>query len=682
MKKIFLVIFTIIFSVIGLNFVQAYSLADPQDIFYVNTPGANQKVSGVINITWRMYDDDQAIIPYTAKLYDAATCESVNYGSINSNMNGSSNPNQDNSLAWNTNNTQTSTNLPDGNYCLQICVAMKNSGANYSACNARIVKIVNHNSLPVISSNPSNLTIRESQSWSYQVTAYDPDNDPLTYSLIYSTNFLQINSQTGLITTNGNSKALPAGVNQVNYTIRVGVNDGISGVRTQEFTLTIIKDSASVNPPPPVVTPPSNPPTDEEDDDEVNTPSVIDINYPSDNSILKGANNLIQWDISDAEGVSKIKLEYSKEDSDEWVEINTLDSESDINAGGLTWDVSNIEDGEYKLRINVTDSEGLEVSRVTDSFLIDNIDEGTQSQPLIINITPESDSEINENILLISGEFIPSTDASVIVESVKVILNDVDITEQCSITQGRFNCNITQALEDGKHSVNVTYNDTSEKVAGLNWTFTVNTKPEDQVLEQDMVIILGREIPRNSLIILFGIIVIFAILLVIPWVLYRNWKKNQKNGEGDLFTPSGSYDTFKPIETPNLYSDQTKFDTSEPAVKSFPESPAQSEIEKNLNEYWAGQGEQPVSTSSYTSEQPSYPEPVGENNSLQKLETDQNKPFQEVTPNAPESLTPQPQQPTAEPLNQKSTESNTTKAPEEENRESDFFEPTPIDPNK
>src|SRR5690606_26370545 len=133
-------------------------------------------------------------------------------------------------------------NLPDGNYCLKICAALKNNESSYSACNSRVVKIVNHNKLPTISSNPTNLTIRESDSWQYQVTAFDPDNDPLTYSLVYGTNFLSINPQTGLIKTNNNSKALPSGISKANYTIRVAVNDGISGAVTQEFILSIIRD--------------------------------------------------------------------------------------------------------------------------------------------------------------------------------------------------------------------------------------------------------------------------------------------------------------------------------------------------------------------------------------------------------------------------------------------------------
>lgn len=688
MKKLLVVIFTILFSVVGISIAHAYTLGDADDIFYVNAPAANQKVSGTINISWRMWDDDQSIIQYTAKLYDPGTCESVNYGTINSNMNGSSNKNADNNLAWNTNNTQSSTNLPDGNYCLQICAAMKNGGVNYSACNARIVKIVNHNSLPVISSNPNNLTIKESDSWTYQVTAYDSDNDPLTYSLIYGTSFLSINPQTGLLRTNSNSKVLPAGVNQVNYTIRVGVNDGISGTRTQEFTLSVVKDTPVVNPPPPVTPQPTVPPTTPvPPQDGVNTPSTIEINAPEADTIFKGEVNQIQWDISDDDGVKQIKLEYAlKADEPSWKEIETLDSATDINAGGLKWDVSRIVDGEYLLRITVTDADGLSVSRVTDAFIIDNIDEEVQSQPLIINLSPESDATLNEVPTKLSGEFVPSTGSQVKTDTVKILLNDFDITSQCEVSFSTFACTIDQQLEDGKHSVNVTYTDTSDKIAGLTWTFDVNTKPEDQVLTQDNIIFLGREIPRNSLFILFVIILIFAILLIIPWILYRNWKKNQ-NKENNQFKPLDGYTSFTPVGSNEPYSDISTFTSSRPTPyipneydnagkvsQNLPESPAQSEIEKNLNEYWAGQS-QP-----FQEVTPSAPQPIEAPNPVEPAPAastyDTPKPIESAvnesykTPEVyQDPLVTQPNQPAEKP--------NTPHFPDEE-----YMEPTPIDSNK
>ncbi len=604
MKKILIIVLTILISFLGFNIIKAYEIGDPDDIFYVTSPAANQKVSGAINITWRMWDDDQSTIQYTAKLFDAASCENVNYGTINANLSGTSNKNQDNSLSWNTNNTQSSTNLPDGNYCLQICAAMKNGSSSYSACNSRIVKIVNHNSLPTITSNPSNLTIHESDSWQYQVTAYDPDNDHLTYSLVYGTNFISINSQTGLIKTNSNSKTLPTGVNQANYKIKVAVDDGISGSATQEFTLSIVKDQPTTPPPstnPETPQTPEEPSTPEQPETN-NTPTKIDILYPVYNSILKGSSNDIKWNINEPDGVAKIVLEYSKDTDKNWKTIATLSKEEELTFNSYTWDVSRISDDIYYLRITVTDKQNSEVNRVSDSFLIQNNTQETQSEPLIINLKPDSTSEINVSSPQLSGEFVPSSDSKVVTSSIKILLNDVDITKQCKVTESGFTCDISKPLEDGKHSVNVSYKDSNGKVASINWTFTINTQPQEQTLTQENVVILGREIPKNSLIILFLVCGLFLILLIVPWVLYTIWKKNKKKNEENGiqgFNGVGSQDfgQFQPVSTEPLPPLQP-YSPSEPpqnlpTVSENYQAPTTEEIEQSLQNYWQGKG-QPV----------------------------------------------------------------------------------------
>ena len=70
--------------------------------------------------------------------------------------------------------------------------------------------------------------------YSYQVTAKDPDGDPLTYSLVQSPPGMTIDNETGLIEWLVTSKDLGS------YEIVVEVSDGMGGVDQQMFNLEIL----------------------------------------------------------------------------------------------------------------------------------------------------------------------------------------------------------------------------------------------------------------------------------------------------------------------------------------------------------------------------------------------------------------------------------------------------------
>ncbi len=537
------------FSAIKIN---ADPIADPNDIFQVTYPLANQKVSGTTDIRWRMYDDDQTSIPYTARLLDSATCSATNYGSLNSNPNGVSSSSQENILSWNTNTTLTNSNIQDGKYCLQICVAFKQGAADYSACNSRIVTIVNHNSLPTITSTPpADRTILETESWQYQVRATDPNNDVLKYSLIYGTNFLTINPNTGLISTNNNSKTLAPGVNRADYRIVVSVDDGLSGAVTQEFTLSVVKPTPVPPPPPPTTTPPpppgtQPPPPPPPSSGGINTPSEITFKAPPENAVLKGKENKVEWSVSDSDGIDTVTLNYSK-DLNNWIEIVNITSGDVIE---YNWDVTNIPDGEYYLQIEVKDSKGASASKVSKIFQIKNATNGTNdSIPLIINVAPENEQEITNKKPTISGSFVPSLDNTIDPNTFKLLLNNEDITSLCSITQTNFSCEVDKDLNIGRQSIKISVKDTSNKTATYESAFSVKEINVPGTENQDVIIILGREIPKNALALILLICCVCSLLLIIPWILYSIWVRNQDDLET---TTETVYD--EPLDTDSLSS--------------------------------------------------------------------------------------------------------------------------------
>jgi hypothetical protein len=528
MKKITLAIFSLLFIFNGLT-IFAQTVADPADVFYVVNPTPNQKVKGTIPVSFRMYDDEQTTIAYTATLFDFNSCKNTSYGSITASQSGASNKTQNTIIGWDTRRTQTTNPLSDGKYCLRICAALKNGTTPYSVCNSRDITIINTNHLPVITSSPSGTTIKEDASWQYQVNATDADGDTLRYRLVATPNFLSINSSTGLIQTNSNSKILPADIYRATYTITVGVSDDLSGETYQTFNLTIYKDLPT--------SPTDDTGEDDQDDTDVdddteptNPPSEIEIESPKAGDTLKGNENEIKWIASDADGILEIELSYSK-DGEDWTNITTLQE----GTSSYRWDVSNIEDGDYFLRISVTDSEDITSAKISEKFQIKNKEDDekpTETSPLIINVVPDNNAEITDTLRPeISGEFIPSQDAEIDTTTFKILLDDKDILEKCTADTHGFTCSLDEDLNEGLHNVKASVKDTSEQEASREWQFNIKVQTiESDEEKEGYITVLGREIPRNSVLIVLGICLITLVLLLIPWILYTLWRRRQNGG--------------------------------------------------------------------------------------------------------------------------------------------------------
>lgn len=571
-RKLFtiLTIFTLTFGNLVVKTDALDAVLQAPDVLNVTAPGANSKVKGTINIVWTMFDNDQNVIPYTANLYDAQTCNVTNYGQINSNPNGISSLSQNNNLSWNTRNTLSNSNLSDGNYCLKICAALKNGPTPYSACNGRNITIINNNRLPVISSIPSKLTIFENESWSYQITAFDPDGDPLQYRFISKPAFLDINSQTGLITSNSASK-IPNNANSAIYTVVLAVDDNFSGAVTQQFDLTVKKVAQATPPTPPGQTPPPTPPSQQP---EVNHPTTIKFTSPTSESIFQGEVNLVQWEVEDENGIEKIVLQYSS-NTVVWTDLTEI-TEPDIFQ--YNWNVSEIENGEYLMRLVVTDSIGSESSKTSNEFLIRNEEDETpvESIPLIINTSPINNSEIEERLPQITGEFVPSTDATIDPTTFEITLDDVDISEQCAVDETGFSCITTEELPLGSHRVEVAIKDSNEKAASVEWTFTIVSGEDAPTSfpEEDSVIILGSAIPRNTVVLIILICCLALLLLIIPWLLYVLWSRRRERESittttttqtTDLPALDTTYNYYVPPFDASQYSTPTAETSTQPA---------------------------------------------------------------------------------------------------------------------
>lgn len=544
MKKVFIFLLTIALIVTPLTtnaqVILQQPLADPNDNFFVTTPSPNIILSGSTTVSWVMFDNDQAQIPFSVSVFDAATCQNTNFGQIGPANIGPSSSNPF-SISWNTATFQTTAGLPDGNYCLRVCVAMKQGTADYSACNGRIIRLVNNNSLPTIVSTPSNLIINETQSWSYQIIANDVDNDPITYRLVQGPHFLSINQSTGLLSTNNNSRFLPEGIYRADYTIIVSADDGVSGSVSQQFVLSITKPIPqqplpSTQPPTQPVQPAPDPaPAQPTPPAQTNSPTRISFSNIEDLLIITSDEVEIFFSASDADGIEKVEIFYVEVLKNEKRSIASFD-EDNISAKAV-WDLRNVVNGKYFIRVEVTDKAG--IINQKESSIIEvqrDVDQGEISEPpvveevkiaLIINAIPFNQAEIVDRRPVISGEFRPSPGALVNTETFDVRIDDESILSQCQVDASGFVCTPFEALPLGERTIFATYTDTGGAVAELEWRVVVKTL--DQIIQEndDSINIFGISILPSALVALVLIICLTLLLLLIPWILFSRWRQGQ-----------------------------------------------------------------------------------------------------------------------------------------------------------
>ncbi|MCA9386873.1 hypothetical protein KC669_02445 [Candidatus Dojkabacteria bacterium] len=557
-KLITLLSLPITLALVGFFRVNANALVDPNDIFTIVSPTPNSKVKGNTNISVRVYDDEQSFVYLQINLYDRTTCNDTNYGSIGNISSVSSNPGQNSVIPWTTTSTNSNTNIPDGVYCLKICASLVNGNNGYSVCNGREVQIVNNNSLPSITSQPQKTNYIEGESFSYQMSASDPDNDTLTYRLVAAPEILTINSTTGLISSGPLSTLGHSGLE---YSVTVAVSDGISGETTQNFKFTVKKPALVVNPPNNggTVTPPDNQtPDDQTPDDNIpDDPSLTDdeiknglsFEQPVKGTVFTDEQNLIKWKLPDIE-LESLSLEYSA-DGEEWLLISDA---IETTRTYYLWDISELTDNKYYLRIIIETKDGRKFIKQSEQFETnintDNDGDTTESVPLIINVQPENESETTNKTLTLSGDLLPSEDAEIDIQSFNITLDENDILATCEVNAENFSCAIDTELELGKHLVKASVSDSSEQTAETEWTFNVIEEniPDDSSSNSDgsTVVIFGREIPRSGVILLGIILCIGGALLLIPWILYSIWSGRDEDKkvapDADNTTIENNYD--------------------------------------------------------------------------------------------------------------------------------------------
>lgn len=504
---------------------QSQTLADSDDFLEVSAPNANATVSGSISTRFQVYDDDQSQVPYELRLYTSNCITNVGLIQLG---NAPSNQSNNFTINWSTSGPiQGASSINDGQYCMQLCVSLENSSEPYSACNLRFITIRNNNSNPNITSNPpADKSIGRNESWSYDVQASDADGDSLVYQFATAPGFLSINSVNGLIQTNSNNKQPGT------YTVTVRVRDNFGGLDSQSFQLTVTQPQQPDPDPEPEPEPPVADPESE-----------LVFNFPSEDAVLGGDSNLVEWAIDgDTDRITSIDVEYSSADEEDW---KLIASDVDPDATAFTWDTTELENGDYRLRVIVTYDDDSQEVFTSEVFTINNNGSGDNpmSVPLVINVSPQNGEIINEARPVLTGAFTPSVDAIIDMTSFLISVNGTQLEDSCEVNTERFTCSLSEDLENGNHQIRVNVSDTSDQVAELAWTFTVDV-PTDEDPEPGVDVPSdGSETPTDqepgqdielasSTLSLIGLIcLIAAVLIIIPWVLYVMWRNRNSESE-------------------------------------------------------------------------------------------------------------------------------------------------------
>ncbi|HVX92901.1 MAG TPA: hypothetical protein VHA74_02180 [Candidatus Dojkabacteria bacterium] len=291
------------------------------------------------------------------------------------------------------------------------------------------------------------------------------------------------------------------------------------------------------------------------DQDKNDIPKVTVIEPSTAQTVKRGDVLKISWSTQDLNKITKYDLFYATNpgNSSTWVPIAKGLS---VKIGNYLFDTSKLALGKYTFIVQATDNftppaTGTGVSPVV---TIDTVggtnngpDDGPQLvDPQIINISPTNNSQIKNKRAAISATLIAGTDATIKKDTIKVALDDKDITETVSInpisdTEYTIVYNPTTDYSLGVHKVSVTFEDSKSGKGSKEWNFELIA----DTTNNDNINIFGWSIPKRTIYIVAGGIGLLVLAILIPWLLYLAWRGSRDQEEYDY---TNIYNHTKPIE--------------------------------------------------------------------------------------------------------------------------------------
>lgn len=471
------------------------ALSVGNDEIYLIAPLDNAIITGQTEVKWFMKDADQSEMFFQVDLFrNQCAANGGFFGIIANGKKPATAAGSQFTASWNTlGPIVDKSEVPDGAYCVRTCAIFRQSGNNlYSFCDKRSLTIANNNQPPQITSFLEKSNYKLGEKFSYQVIANDSDQDKLSFSLSKTHDFLQIDSETGLITSK--STLTQTG----SFQVEVTVVDGKNGADTQLFVINI-------------------------GDSSQKELTISFIRPSKDNGISKD-NNEITWTIEGEENVKELVVAYST-DGENWTEIEKFMA----NPGKLVWDLGSIASGEYLLRITVTDSNGKNYEKISEKFTLSNDSGNGEEVPLITEVFPQEDSQITDLKVVIKAMLKATEGGSINQEGIKVILDTKELSS-CSLNAEILSCE-TEELVTGRHEVTIEVTDSNNKLGVKKWFFEIIEPGSDGVTAPGQINLLGRTFEADAFGLALLILCLGLVLLLLPWFIYLAWVRRRNEEE-------------------------------------------------------------------------------------------------------------------------------------------------------
>ncbi|MBI3617609.1 MAG: hypothetical protein HY210_05270, partial [Candidatus Omnitrophica bacterium] len=196
------------------------------------------------------------------------------------------------------------------------------------------------------------------------------------------------------------------------------------------------------------------------------TPPLITSVNPADASVLNTSTTALSAAFQDTEsGVDPASIQILLDGQD-------VTSQANASATGFNFISGFLADGAHVLSVSVSDNSGNNAQAAA-NFTI-NTD---TSPPQILNVTPADGSLLAGTPPQISADFYD--DKVVDANSAQILLDNVDITAQATVTMAGFEFPVTTALSDGVHTLLISVKDAVGNPAQISTNFTIDTSAPD-----------------------------------------------------------------------------------------------------------------------------------------------------------------------------------------------------------
>lgn len=498
MKRVINILAVFLFMIFPARAVVA--ITQGTDEVTLNKPTEGATIEDKYTLEWKITDSEIDDPAYFLDVFNLSCNESGgNLGRVTSS--GAQKDGGNYSYQWDTAESTFSSVLRDkGNYCLRVCGILANGGAVYSLCDKKSFVYSSQqsgsNKPPIIEKSTEQLEISLNQIFSFKVKASDPDGDVVTYSLVSSPDFLSIDATSGQITGKPNEVG--------NLRFIVNADDKKGGIDTEEFILNVLSGEVS---------------------------NEVKFIFPISGSVLTPDNNVLEWDIQSGIQVKSIVISYSSDKKD-WKELTRLDR----NIEKYSWNISTLDQGEYYLRIELTDKDNKLFEVISSKF---NIGENSTSGGTeISSLEPKEGSVPTSTKPKISAKFEVPEGVSILVDQIKFYLDDREDLTVCDKTATGITCNPVGELTDGKHVVYIEIKDSNGATIVKEWSFTISADGEGGTDEKPTI-------TTNTVQIIIIVFAVGFVLIALPWSVYLLIKR--KRAAGSVSTDVSSTSPLPPL---------------------------------------------------------------------------------------------------------------------------------------